>query len=139
MEAVISILVYAVIFFAVISRVKKKKASFNGSSNTNTVTMTKPVSRGSNYGQESVYSSSKKNKTAGVNAHMAREKINIRGWEDRRGDWLARQMEDERQAQRRVSEMFQLKMQHKYNCDAEMLKQFHESHCDANSVDTAQA
>ncbi len=69
---------------------------------------------------------------------MAREKINIRGWEDRKGDWLARQMAEERVAQKRMSEMFQLKMEHRYNCEAEMMKQFHEASCDASNVDNGE-
>ncbi|MBO4903173.1 MAG: hypothetical protein J5518_10300 [Lachnospiraceae bacterium] len=69
---------------------------------------------------------------------MAREKINIRGWEDRKNDWLARQMEEERISQRRMSEMFQMKMEHRYNCEAEMLKQFHEQHCSAEGVDSGE-
>lgn len=68
---------------------------------------------------------------SGISTHMTKEKINRAGWEDRKHDWLARQMAEERTAKRRVSEMFQLKEEHKYNCEAEMLRQFHESHCEA--------
>lgn len=145
MDAVISILVYVIIIFVVIARIKSKRRQFGKQPEKTVQTMaapavpSKPVNRTNSYGQESVTRTYSKNKASGINAHMAREKTNIREWEDRRNDWLARQMADERQAQRRVSEMFQLKMEHKYNCDAEMLKQFHESHCDADRVDTAKA
>lgn len=67
----------------------------------------------------------------GISSHMTKEKINRGGWEDRKHDWLARQMAEERVAKKRMSEMFQLKEEHKYNCEAEMLRQFHESHCEA--------
>ena len=85
---------------------------------------------------QTYYSQKTKKKNNGVNAHMAREKINIGGWEDRKNDWLARQMAEEKASARRMSEMFQIKLEHRYNCEAEMLRQFHESHCTAEAVDT---
>lgn len=137
------VLVYAIMIVSVVARIKKKKkdASESAGSNKglgNVGAMIKAANGGNTVMQGRTISNSRRNKSAGVNKHMAREKMNIRGWEDRNGDWLARQMDDERQAQRKVSEMFQLKMQHRNNCEAEMLKQFHESHCDADSVDTAE-
>ncbi len=80
--------------------------------------------------QRTVYQQPVK-RESGISTHMTKEKINRVGWEDRKHDWLARQMAEERAAKRRVSEMFQLKEEHKYNCEAEMLRQFHESHCEA--------
>lgn len=144
MDAIISVLVYVGIIFVVISRIKSKRRQFGKQpektrSVNNPVAPTKQVSQARNYGQEMVNTSYKKNKATGINVHMAREKANTHGWEDRRGDWLARQMAEEKAAQRRVSEMFQLKLEHRYNCDAEMLKQFHESHCDADKVDDVNA
>ena len=117
MGGVITVLVYAFVFFALIARIRKKKGSVS----------------------PKVVKTYRKNKSAGVNAHMARERAVIHEWEDRDSDWLARQMADERVAKKRMSEMFQLKLEHRYNCDAEMLKQFHESHCEADEIDTAKA
>lgn len=143
MGGFLTVLVYVVCIIAVVTRLRKKKLNdgkpmaadkpiaVNMPTTVNKPAVSaKPVSNYKNY---------KRHTSAGVNAHMAREKANVRDWEDRRGDWLARQMADEKAAQRRMSEMFQLKLEHKYNCDAEMLKQFHESHCDADGVDNAGA
>ncbi len=70
---------------------------------------------------------------------MHREPPVSRLMDDREHDWLAGQLRDERAAKRRMSDMFDLKMEHAHNCEAEMLRQFHASNCDANQVDTARA
>lgn len=130
MSGFITFLVYFLIIVVVISRIKKVK-------NKDQV-QKKPVTTHANTSASNVPNIYKKKpKASGVNAHMSKEKGNDYKWEDRRHDWLADQMADERQAQKRMSEMFQLKLEHRYNCEAEMLKQFHESHCDADSVDSA--
>lgn len=142
MDAVVSVLVYAIIIFVIISKVKKKTGADAKSNVGKQVSKIdtpayKNVDR--NVDRNVNRAAYKSNRSSGVNKHMARERANIKEWEDRRNDWLARQMDDERQAKKRMSEMFQLKMEHRYNCEAEMLKQFHESHCDADDVDNAQA
>jgi hypothetical protein len=55
--------------------------------------------------------------------------------DDRNSDWLARQLRDEARAMNNISDMFQLKQQHANKCDAEFIKRFHESNCDADGVD----
>ncbi len=55
--------------------------------------------------------------------------------EDRNNDWLAKQLRDESRSREIVSEMFQLKMHHQNNCDAEFIKRFHSSKCDASGID----
>jgi hypothetical protein len=55
--------------------------------------------------------------------------------DDRNSDWMAMQLREEARAMARVSEMFKLKQQHMNNCDAEFIKRFHESSCDANGID----
>lgn len=73
----------------------------------------------------------------GVNTHMTREKQSQMLFEDRQNDWLAHQMSQEKVDLRKMSDMFALKMQHRSSCEAELIKQFHEDHCDADGVDTA--
>lgn len=70
---------------------------------------------------------------------MHREPPINRLMDDREHDWLAGQLRDERAAKRRMSDMFDLKMEHSRNCEAEMLRQFHTAHCDAEGIDTAKA
>ncbi len=140
MSAFISILVYFVIFFFVIKKVRQVKAGQGTQGkNFNTITGTtpaQPVNRPlSDPGPVPVNRAGKAN---GVNPHMAREKINIKGWEDRKGDWLARQMAEEKLLERKLSDMFQMKMEHRHNCEAEMLRRFHEDACDAEAVDSAE-
>jgi hypothetical protein len=55
--------------------------------------------------------------------------------DDRKSDWLARQLREEAAAMVVISDMFQLKNQHVNNCDAEFIKRFHESNCDAYGID----
>ena len=55
--------------------------------------------------------------------------------DDRSSDWMAKQMRDEALAMANVSEMFQLKNSHMNNCEAEFIKRFHESSCDASGID----
>ena len=126
--AIFSVLIYLAIGYFVFRTIRKKRGGITSSQTRPVLPQQVPV--------QVMQSARKRN--SGVNAHMAREKINIRGWEDRRNDWLARQMAEERVAQKRMSEMFQMKLEHRYNCEAEMLKQFHETRCEANEVDTGE-
>ena len=128
--AIFSVLIYIAIGYFVFRTIRKRRGGITSS-------QTRQVPPQQAAAQQVVRPTARK-KNSGVNAHMAREKINIRGWEDRRNDWLARQMAEERAAQKRMSEMFQMKMEHRYNCEAEMLKQFHETRCDASEVDTGE-
>ncbi len=57
--------------------------------------------------------------------------------DDKNNDWLAHQLREEAKAKARMSDMFQLKMEHLNKCDAEFIKRFHESSCDADGIDTA--
>ncbi len=127
--AILSILIYFLIFLFIIIRIRKVKLRSTEISQS-AGQLNTPVRVSTQYPS--------RKKSSGVNAHMAREKINIRGWEDRKNDWLARQMAEERVSARRMSEMFQLKLEHRYNCEAEMLKQFHEARCSADAVDTGE-
>lgn len=143
MAGFVSALVYFVIFFVIIKALKKAKKRSGDDQKGNqrpqqqgnradlSRNVTRPTSSASAPAMNSARSSSVRSN--GVSTHMAREKISTAQWEDRKGDWLARQMAEERAALRRVSDMFQLKLEHKHDCEAEMLKQFHENHCDANS------
>ena len=137
MGSVFAVLIYVFAIIAIISKIKKKAQNKDsGAGQKPAAPVSAPMRVPVN---PPVKTPVRRRTNSGVNKHMAREKTNIREWEDRRNDWLARQMDDERQAQRRMSEMFQLKMEHRYNCDAEMLKQFHESRCDAGGIDNAKA
>ena len=55
--------------------------------------------------------------------------------DDIANDWLAGQLRDEARAMSMVSDMFQLKRDHMNSCDAEFIRRFHESNCDADGVD----
>ena len=50
-------------------------------------------------------------------------------------DWLSEQLNEERKAFRRTSDMFDLKEHHANSCDAQLLKEFHRFICDANGID----
>ncbi len=72
-------------------------------------------------------------------SNMRKEAPVNRLMDDREHDWLAGQLREERAAKRRMSDMFDLKMEHTRNCEAEMLRDFHSSNCDAEGIDTARA
>ena len=55
--------------------------------------------------------------------------------DDRNNDWLAKQLREEVKARARMSDMFQMKIEHANKCDAEFIRRFHESECDANGID----
>lgn len=56
--------------------------------------------------------------------------------DDKNNDWLAQQLREEAKAKVRMSDMFQLRYEHMNKCDAEFIKRFHESNCDAEGIDT---
>lgn len=58
--------------------------------------------------------------------------------DDRSSDWMAKQLREEAVAMAKVSDMFQLKQAHMNNCDAEFIRRFHESECDADGIDSGQ-
>ncbi|MBR6451362.1 MAG: hypothetical protein IKS87_01530 [Lachnospiraceae bacterium] len=138
MGAVFSILAYSVFLFFVIKKVRQ--ARMGQGSQDQTKSMNRPQSATAYNAPRSGMPAGprRSHKVSGVNAHMAREKINIKGWEDRKGDWLARQMAEEKFLERKLSDMFQMKMEHRHSCEAEMLRRFHEGSCDAEAVDTAE-
>ncbi len=57
--------------------------------------------------------------------------------DDKRNDWLARQLREEHQAFKATSEMFDLKIEHASHCDAKLIEQFHRKYCDASGIDRA--
>lgn len=56
--------------------------------------------------------------------------------DDKKNDWLSKQLEEERRAYRRTSELFNtdLASEHSQNCDARELALEHRTDCDAKSV-----
>ena len=136
MSSAISILLYIGIVFFLLYRIRKRKGG-------QTVVKTQermqksPAGAGAGNAQRAARAETAvlPRKQNGINDQMKREKINIVGWEDRKHDWLAKQREEERVAKNRMSDMFQMKMEHQNQCDAEMLKQFHAVNCDADGID----
>lgn len=58
--------------------------------------------------------------------------------DDLDNDWLAKQRREEARALSMTVEMFDLRWQHSNDCDAEYLRRFHESSCDAHGIDTGE-
>ena len=57
--------------------------------------------------------------------------------EDRKHDWLARQMREEERILRR-GDMLDLGASHHKSCDSEMLKLYHLGECDADDIDNGE-
>lgn len=134
MAGVVTILLYVAIIIFVVKKVKKVKG----------VSSTAGISKAQ--AQENIWMPKKPDsprpaassvpKSKGVNKHMTRESQSDMLKDDRQHDWLAHQMAEERVAMRRMSDMFALKMEHQSSCEAELIRQFHQDHCDAGEVDT---
>jgi len=58
-----------------------------------------------------------------------------RAMENRSDDWLARQLADERQAKKRMSDMFQLREEHARHCASDSIREEHTRACQAEGVD----
>lgn len=88
----------------------------------------------------------KKPKDSGIHPDMAvrvpistmREgKISSSLRDDRNNDWLACQMRYEKNSLARLKDMFGFHMEGRGMSDAELLKEFHASHCSAGGIDKA--
>lgn len=152
MEALISYVVVILIVFSIIRKKKRKlegdtdiakarqEAARNIAGNARSVRNT--VSSGNN----TAIKQTGGRKNTGVNPNMATRsfgtitkdgKVSSSLRDDRNNDWLANQMREERNALFRLREMFGFQMQGKNLSDAELLKEFHMQHCDAERVDRA--
>ena len=58
--------------------------------------------------------------------------------DDREHDWLHRQLQEEHQAFKRTSAMFDLKHEHAASCDARRNAIYHQQNCDAHGIDTGE-
>lgn len=115
-SAVISIVVWAFIACTVITIIKGKKGikpKVNGSK--------RPVKKDSASGRP-VRAAGKMRISSDMTVH------------DNANDWLSQQLRDERRALRETSAMFEMKMSHMKNCDAELLRSLHEKDCDAEKL-----
>jgi len=72
-----------------------------------------------------------------ANKNREVKRFNHAEMEDRQNDWLAKELREEKRAQARINEMFQLKATNKRDCQAEMIRDFHRANCDAEGIDTA--
>lgn len=62
--------------------------------------------------------------------------LNTDLFENRKGDWLAEQIREEKRLLRKTSDMFALKQEHLENCDADDLKQSHARAHRSNRIDS---
>ncbi|MCR5509265.1 MAG: hypothetical protein K6F34_11350 [Lachnospiraceae bacterium] len=80
----------------------------------------------------------------GARAGVTPRVVNTQGSNDRgmilkddiNNDWLAMQRREEARAVARISDMFQLKLEHSAKCESEFIRRFHESNCDAEAIDS---
>lgn len=80
-----------------------------------------------NYAMNAQRTTHNHNKNAhNINKEMSHEIKGAALKDDRYNDWLARQMREERMALSRLSDMFELKMEHRSSCEAEMIRRFRE-------------
>lgn len=97
---------------------------------------------------ERIKSQVSKPRTTGVSAGMHggtagsagadRSELSVRyTMEDRKHDWLAKQLADERIAKKRMKDMFGFKDVHPEHCDAMAIRNEHAANCDAHGIDTA--
>ena len=121
-SSVISIIFWIFFIIKVVIPIVKK-AEGNLKDTTNSETFRKLRQAQNNFSPNNTYYTQKRS-IVKVN--------NLKGvMENRESDWLAKQLREEQQAQRIVSDMFQLKQEHLSHCDSEILKAEHYNNCDA--------
>ena len=137
------VLIFYVLLFVVIYQIIVKSRK-----NAKTGGLKQPVAAQKNY--DKAQAASKAQSAATVNRAMQQPAGILAGesggkaylrLDDRKNDWLARQLEEERRAAFRVSSMFGFKYNagadHAANCDARELRDEHSRNCEAEGVDTA--
>lgn len=60
--------------------------------------------------------------------------LSAAGIHDDRNDWLSQQLTEEKKAERLISAMFGLKLEHALDCPAEKIRDEHAANCDAEEV-----
>lgn len=126
MSMMIWVFVVAVIVFTTVKRVKRMPGK-------------KAIDDRFYASTEQIYSSGRKNAgRSGSNIRVSSKNTDdgMILKDDRNNDWLAMQLREEARARIRVSDMFQMKLEHSNKCEAEFIRRFHESNCDANGIDT---
>ena len=147
MDAVIVLVVYfVVIAFIVRTIIRRKNGNFTpnvkkASSYVNKANSPVKQNYSQNNNQVRGITSAKEHdhrtNSHNINKDMSKEKSHAGFKDNLYNDWLAKQLREERIAQIRMSDMFDLKAQHHNSCEAEMIRRFHEDKCNANEVDTA--
>ncbi len=146
MQAIVVVLGYFAVAIFVIIKARNKSGRGNelarrSSDVSNSMParqVTHVAGRSSSVKSTRPVSYTKSNADKGVNQSMVREERSFQAMEDRRGDWLAKQLDDEKIAGKRMSAMFQLHEEHQSQCEAELIRQFHSMNCDSDRVDTAE-
>ena len=139
-------IIYVIIIILMITRIKKNK----NVTRTPQGRVTPPDNKAAAYrntaasaGKDSVKPVRKNNIGRSANVQNIREPVRRNESvkqesvmkDNTSSDWLAMQLREERRAMARISDMFQLKKEHMNKCDAEFIKRFHESSCDAGGID----
>ena len=153
-----SLIVYVVIIMFIWRMIAAQKKNINSQTDLvkNRQTVAKAAKSGmhpdaKNYfppEQSIAKHATRKSKNSGVHPDMAVKvpvstmkegKISSSLRDDRNNDWLACQMRFERNSLSSLRDMFGFRMEGRGMSDAELLREFHASHCDANKIDRANA
>lgn len=130
MSNFLSLIIVVCIFAAVISRAKKLQQNSDKSSG-------KPAAGSAAKKRPQGFTNYRPHKDIiSVSRDMGDSKGSVLR-DDRRNDWLARQLREEHMAFKATSEMFDLKIEHASHCDARLLEQFHRRNCTASGIDMA--
>lgn len=127
------IILYIYIVFSVIRNVLSKKSSDKNVSKSRQYNVSRQQSSVCNTSvgpcenQQTTYVSSEP---------VRKKKVETDAWamEDRKNDFLARQLREEHQRKITMDDMFQLKKSHADHCDADYVRVSHQSNCDAEAL-----
>ena len=129
MSNLFSIVIVAVVFIAVIGKMKKNSGDAKKPQEQTRMAKRPARAQGfTNYRPHKDITS--------VSRDMG-DKNNSVLRDDKANDWLARQLREEHRAFKATSDMFDLKIEHASHCDARLLEQFHRRNCTANGIDLA--
>ena len=129
----IVILVYMYIVISVIRNVLSKKPSDKNASKPRQYN----VPRQQNSVRNTIVESLRNQQVIHVPSESERKKkveTDVCAMEDRKNDFLARQIREERQSKINMDDMFQLKKSHADHCDANYVRMIHQTNCDAEAL-----
>lgn len=119
MSTLITIIIWAVVIFYVIVKIKAGNKKTKKRTTTIESVVREAAAKGAAAAQPAAY---------------RKGTLSAAGIHDDRNDWLSQQLAEEKRSERLMSAMFGLKLEHALDCPAEKIRDEHAANCDAEEV-----